>query len=350
MQRILQIKLKQQLGSGAFSTVYLGQTSTQQNLAIKIINPNTQSKDDFLNEANIMRALKDAKTPNIVLIQGHIINQMGYVIAMEYLPHSLTNSLNQLTIAQQVSVTADIARALYHMHNVVKPMILHRDVKPDNVLLTAGFAAKLSDFGLSVQIGVYSQDLHIKGTPTYLAPELLNMKSINSMASDVYSLGLTAWQIVYKKQQVFADIQNCADLIQQVGREGRKECIVPQSDSRLNKINLLIVNSCSSTISQRPTAKTWLVELTNDPQEQKKLVEKQEEQKPTARKRLREYKPTIAQKRQRCETTINTNTPAFLHNHHLMYYKNTSLFFPSGRVVLNPDPKQIPKPNCKVFL
>lgn len=90
------------------------------------------------------------------------------------------------TGAELRSVARDMAAALRHVHDLG---YMHRDVKPQNILLCHPFVAKLADFGFATDC--VSRKRALMGTPNYIAPEVLDRKSTHGPAVDTWGLGVT---------------------------------------------------------------------------------------------------------------------------------------------------------------
>ena len=86
--------------------------------------------------------------PNIVQFLGYINDP--FIIVMEYIPKlDLMSNIRSLTKKEKISITKDILRGLAYIHNRKPHNLIHRDIKPTNILLTNSKVAKISDFGLS---------------------------------------------------------------------------------------------------------------------------------------------------------------------------------------------------------
>ncbi len=207
------------VGAGAMGRVYLAlHDDLRRHCALKILSPRRGACDSeliaqFLHEGQAAAALIH---PNIVTL--HAVGQLGgmHFLEMEYVPGQ---SLQQL-IREEGPLPADRALRLATMvadglAAAHRAGIVHRDVKPDNVLLTRSGIAKLGDFGLAkrrLPTEVTSPDQVICGTPNYMAPELLQGQGA-SPASDVYALGLCLFQMLIGRlpwrEVSFAELVRC---------------------------------------------------------------------------------------------------------------------------------------------
>ena len=187
-------KLDAELGRGAMGVVYRG---TDQLLgrpvAIKML-PSEFSRNDqlrrlFLDEARALAALNH---PHVV--QVYDLGEMdgSLFLAMELVEgESLESVLGraQLPLPRALDVLDQLTQALEAAHG---RGIVHRDVKPGNVMVTPGGAVKLMDFGIAAGGG--SQALTRVGTPRYMAPEQVRGEASDARA-DLYALGVLAFQL-----------------------------------------------------------------------------------------------------------------------------------------------------------
>ena len=189
-------RLTRRLGSGNFADVYLGEhlhLDTHQ-AAIKVLRAQLAREDmeKFRAEARVLAHLAH---PGIVrLLDYHIEGSTPFVV-MEYAPNGTLRQRypkgTRLPFDTIVSYVTQIADALQHAHH---EKLVHRDVKPGNILLGRHHEALLADFGLAVLTrSVRSQSLEkAAGTPAYMAPEQL--RGGPRRASDQYSLGIMVYE------------------------------------------------------------------------------------------------------------------------------------------------------------
>lgn len=194
--------LEREVGRGAMATVYLARdVRNQQSVAIKIMHgalANALGTERFLREIEIARSLSH---PNIVPVSdsGNAGELLYYI--MPYVEgESLFDRLErerQLPLEDALRITHDVAGALGYAHS---RGVLHRDVKPENVLL-AGGRALVADFGLARAIGAADyQKLTatgiMVGTVYYMSPEQLRGDRNLDQRADIYGLGCILYEML----------------------------------------------------------------------------------------------------------------------------------------------------------
>nr|XP_007139444.1 hypothetical protein PHAVU_008G030000g [Phaseolus vulgaris]ESW11438.1 hypothetical protein PHAVU_008G030000g [Phaseolus vulgaris] len=149
----------------------------------------------FKNEIELLCQLRH---PNIISLTGFCNHKKEKIVVLEYMPNgSLYDHLQrgELSWKKRLEICIGAARGLHYLHAGAKRTIIHRDIKPQNILLDANMEPKLSNFGLSLQGQRFmSKPKPIKvdtiaGTLGYLAQECF-MNSIVSDKTDVYSFGI----------------------------------------------------------------------------------------------------------------------------------------------------------------
>ena len=190
-----------EIGVGGMGTVYLArQISLDRDVALKVLLP-TFAEDvafiqSFINEA---RAAASVNHPHIVQAYSVNSDQGLYYFAMEFVDGpTLKELLDQhgaLPVDKVIDIANDIASALDYAWQGKK--IIHRDIKPDNIMITSAGQAKLADLGLARKITEQNPDgsSELYGTPQYIAPELL-LGHPATIASDIYSLGAALYHIL----------------------------------------------------------------------------------------------------------------------------------------------------------
>lgn len=193
--------LTQLLGQGGFADVYLGQHRYLHSYAaIKLLRKTLNDADEqqFLKEAQTLVRLKHA---HIVRVLDFAVEQGTPMLIMEYAHLGTLRQRypvgSRLSLATTVDFVLQIASALQYAHN---HHVIHRDVKPENILLTNDGQLLLSDFGLSlfsVTPALLSTQ-PLAGTLPYTAPEQLRGKPC--FASDQYALGIIAYEWITGKR------------------------------------------------------------------------------------------------------------------------------------------------------
>jgi len=181
------------LGSGGFGTVYLAEdTWIDKKVAIKV--PHRQNIDfgELLREP---RLLASVNHPNIVAITTAERQEGLFFIVMEYVAgETLENVIaveGALGIPRALDYTVQICNAVDHAH---RQGVIHRDLRPANVLISEADVAKVADFGTSRFLEIAAHGTTVIGSPPYMAPEQFQGKAV--FASDLYSLGVTMYQML----------------------------------------------------------------------------------------------------------------------------------------------------------
>jgi len=192
-QQLGKYKIIAPLGSGGFGTVYLAQdTWIDKKVAIKV--PHRQSLDfgELLREP---RLLASVSHPNIVSITTAEKQDGVFFIVMEYVPgETLENMIairGALDLTRTLDFTCQICNAVDHAH---RQGVIHRDLRPANVLVGENDMLKVADFGTSRFLEIAAHGTTVIGSPPYMAPEQFHGKGV--FASDLYSLGVTMYQML----------------------------------------------------------------------------------------------------------------------------------------------------------
>jgi eukaryotic-like serine/threonine-protein kinase len=180
------------LGSGGFGTVFLARdTWIDKKVAIKVPHRQNGGADDLLQEPRLLAALDH---PNIVGIMTAERVEGCFFIVMEYIKgeslEAVIDREKSLDLPRAVHYALQILKGVDHAHEA---SILHRDLRPANVLVSESGVLKVADFGTS-RLLEKSHATTIIGSPPYMAPEQFKGRAV--LASDIYSVGVMLYQML----------------------------------------------------------------------------------------------------------------------------------------------------------
>ncbi|XVF83211.1 hypothetical protein PTKIN_Ptkin16aG0115900 [Pterospermum kingtungense] len=196
-----------ELGEGAFGTVYYGVLNDGRVVAVKRLSEsNAKRVDQYMNEIEILTPIRH---PNLVTLYGCTSRRSReLVLVYEYISngtvadhlHGKLSNSGVLTWPIRLSIAVETATALSYLHETD---IIHRDVKTENILLDKDFHVKVADFGLSrlFPIDVTHISTAPQGTPGYVDPEYHQCYKLTEK-SDVYSFGVVLVELISAKQAV----------------------------------------------------------------------------------------------------------------------------------------------------
>nr|XP_043616793.1 LEAF RUST 10 DISEASE-RESISTANCE LOCUS RECEPTOR-LIKE PROTEIN KINASE-like 2.5 isoform X2 [Erigeron canadensis] len=214
---------KIKLGQGGFGSVYKGELSNGNLVAVKVLNQlKGNNGEDFINE---VASVGRTSHVNIVSLVGFCCDGRHRALIYEFMPNG---SLEKFIYGRESSsniqigweklhqIAIGIARGLEYLHKGCSTRILHFDIKPHNILLDQDFCPKISDFGLA-KLFLEKRSMislsHMRGTPGYIAPELF---SINfgrvSQKSDVYSYGMMVLEMVGGRKNIEVDVDHTSEI------------------------------------------------------------------------------------------------------------------------------------------
>jgi eukaryotic-like serine/threonine-protein kinase len=192
-QLVGKYKILQPIGSGGFGTVYLAEdTWIDKRVALKV--PHKQNLDfgELLREPRLLASLNH---PNIVTILTAERQENVFFIVMEFIAGETLETIiareGALDVARALDYTCQICNAVDHAH---RHGVLHRDLRPSNVLVAERGLLKVADFGTSRFLEIAAHGTTVIGSPPYMAPEQFQGKAV--FASDIYSLGVTIYQML----------------------------------------------------------------------------------------------------------------------------------------------------------
>jgi hypothetical protein len=207
-----EFKLLTRIGTGAMGTVYLAQQpSLKRSVAVKILLPalatDVECARRFKREAMLAASLND---PNIVQVHAAGEEQGLHYLVMEYVHgESLEKRITRegrILPEATLKIIIQMAQALDHAWR--KAGMIHRDVKPSNILLSSKGDVKLADFGLAKSSGGDSTLTctgMFVGTPRYISPEQARGDDKVDFTADIYSLGCTLYHMLCGRAPFVAD-------------------------------------------------------------------------------------------------------------------------------------------------
>ena len=186
-------KILSTIGSGGFGTVYLAEdTWIDKKVALKVPHKQSVEFGELLREPRLLASLNH---PNIVTILTAEKQENVFFIVMEYVPGETLETIiareGALDVPRALDYTCQICNAVDYAH---RQGVLHRDLRPSNVLVAESGLLKVADFGTSRFLEIAAHGTTVVGSPPYMAPEQFLRKAV--FASDLYSLGVTMYQML----------------------------------------------------------------------------------------------------------------------------------------------------------
>ncbi len=190
------------LGRGGMGAVYKArQVSMDRLVALKVLPPGLAKDKDFIERFfREARAVARLNHPNIVQGIDVGVADKYYYFAMEYVDGETAQEtlarLGPYSEKAALEIVLQVAQGLHHAH---RNGMVHRDVKPDNIMVTSGGVAKLCDLGLAKSLAgdtSITQTGLAVGTPHYISPEQARGEDDVDIRADIYSLGATLYHMI----------------------------------------------------------------------------------------------------------------------------------------------------------
>nr|GEV48297.1 leucine-rich repeat receptor-like serine/threonine-protein kinase BAM1 [Tanacetum cinerariifolium] len=233
------------IGKGGAGIVYKGVMPNNEHVAVKRLAVMSRgSAHDHGFNAEI-QTLGRIRHRHIVRLLGFCSNHETNLLVYEYMPNgSLGEMLHgkkggHLHWDTRYKIALEAAKGLCYLHHDCSPLILHRDVKSNNILLDSNFEAHVADFGLAkfMQDSGTSECMSaIAGSYGYIAPEYAYTLKVDEK-SDVYSFGVVLLELVTGKKPV-GEFGDGVDIVQWVRKmtDGNKEGVLKIMDTRLSTV------------------------------------------------------------------------------------------------------------------
>lgn len=239
-------KILKKLGSGGFGTIYLAEdTFLKTQRALKIPHRMGSETEKMLQESVLQCKLLDH--PNIVklltvdFIDGIIIMVMEYIRGIDL--ETLIDNENKLGIKTALDYFKQILSALEFAH---KHKVIHRDIRPSNILIDAENTVKITDFGTSTLLHEKPYATTRIGSPPYMAPEQFEGKAVFS--SDIYSAGCLFYEMVTGFPPIV--MANPME-IYKLAKAGNITPLIKKNSSVSSELNWVIMKTLSPDLATR---------------------------------------------------------------------------------------------------
>ncbi|KAM5577636.1 hypothetical protein ABKV19_008134 [Rosa sericea] len=267
------------IGRGSAGVVYRGTMPNGDDVAIKRL----QRNQGFSAE---IKTLGQIKHRNIVSLLGYMSKKDTNLLMYEYMPNGSLGELlhgsngGHLEWEMRYKIAVDAAEGLCYLHHDCSPLIIHRDVKSNNILLDSNFEAHIADFGLAKYFqGPTDCMSSFAGTFGYIAPEYGSTMKVDEKI-DVYSFGVVLLELVTGRKPVVELEEEAVNIVSwvrktasQIPQQSTASSVLTVVDSRLSgfpfasvehvfKIAMMCVENHSSA---RPTMREVVYFLTNPP-------------------------------------------------------------------------------------
>jgi len=261
------------LGEGSWAKVYLAEWR-QTTVVAKVLKNSfdAHAKELIIKEFENMTKMHH---PNIVQLFGYI--EEPFVIIMEYFQNAdLFDNLNKLKLNQKIKIANDIIKGLIYIHERRPNSLIHRDIKPRNILLTNSYSAKIADFGLStfsieniIKIAsnnnlvlLENQQSKQSKQSTYVINNPIELNQTNELNEYTENVGTERYmapEVKTKKYDNKVDIYSCGILLYELFTGYIYLDKFNWNNSNISyKLKELILNMVSENPEHRPTANDTL--------------------------------------------------------------------------------------------
>lgn len=188
------------IGEGGMANVYLAKdTILDREVAVKVLRGDLSTDEKFIRRfQREALSVSNLSHPNIVEVYDVGEEDGQYYIVMEYIEgktlKQLLNKRGALTLPEVIDIMTQLTDGLAHAHEAY---IIHRDIKPQNIMIEDNGTVKITDFGIAMAVNAtqFTQTNSVMGTVHYLPPEQANGKGA-TVKSDIYSLGILMYELL----------------------------------------------------------------------------------------------------------------------------------------------------------
>lgn len=188
------------IGEGGMANVYLANdTILDRKVAIKVLRGDLSNDEKFIRRfKREALSVSNLSHPNIVEVYDVGEEEGNYYIVMEYIEGKTLKQLLQkrgaLTLTEVIDIMSQLTDGLSHAHEAY---IIHRDIKPQNIMIEDNGLVKITDFGIAMALNStqLTQTNSVMGSVHYLPPEQANGKG-STVKSDIYSLGILMYELL----------------------------------------------------------------------------------------------------------------------------------------------------------
>nr|XP_043619696.1 putative wall-associated receptor kinase-like 16 [Erigeron canadensis] len=309
------------IGKGGFGTVYKGVLPDDIIVAIKkskIVDQTQTQVDQFINEVIILSRINHR---NVVKLIGCCLETEVPSLVYEFIPNgTLFDHLHGVSKYKAINwdirlrIAIETAGALSYLHSAASVPIIHRDVKPMNILIDSSYVEKVADFGASRLIPMDQKELAtmVQGTLGYLDPEYFHTSQLTEK-SDVYSFGVVLVELLTGKKIIdFDRPEKERNLIKHFIAFLEKETLLEVLDEHLQlkevPHDIILVSRLAQRClhlkgDERPTMKEVALELEGI---SASMIDKHPWVKNTSNEEATEYLPN--EPSESCEVTDDSNT------------------------------------------
>ncbi len=188
------------IGEGGMANVYLAKdTILDRNVAVKVLRGDLSNDDKFIRRfEREALSVSNLSHPNIVEVYDVGVEEGSHYIVMEYIEGKTLKQLlkkrESLTLPEVIDIMTQLTDGISHAH---ESYIIHRDIKPQNIMIEDDGRIKITDFGIAMALNAtqLTQTNSVMGSVHYLPPEQASGKSA-TVKSDIYSLGILMYELL----------------------------------------------------------------------------------------------------------------------------------------------------------